>query len=262
MGIGDNLMATGLARGAAKRGKRIAFGDGQKLIWDQFSADIFRHNDNIATPRTENKPDVEWIPFYKGNRIYNRQGDGCWIWNLDFHATRGEIVFDGRERRDGKRYGHDFILIEPNVEVWKSVAPNKDWGFKRYQRVATKLKGAGHRVIQFNFGSGRPTLSGVEIARSHSFRDALAIMSHASLYIGPEGGLHHGAAAVGIPAVVLFGGFIPPSVTGYETHTNLTGGAEPCGRYTPCEHCKVAMAAIGEDEVLAAARHYLERPAA
>ncbi len=38
------------------------------------------------------------------------------------------------------------------VEVWKSVAPNKDWGFARYQHVANKLKSAGHRVMQFSFG--------------------------------------------------------------------------------------------------------------
>lgn len=262
MGLGDNLMGTGMARGAAKRGKRIAFGDGKKLIWDQHSADIFRHNANIAAPGTEKRADVEWIPFYKGNRIYNSAADGRWIWNLDFHATPGELVFDARERRDAKRYGQGFILIEPNVEGWKSVAPNKDWGFARYQRVATRLKSMGHRVVQFNYGAGRPVLNDVEIGRTHSFRDALAIASHASLFIGPEGGMHHGAAAVGVPAVVLFGGFIPPSVTGYGTHTNLTGGAEACGRFTPCDHCKEAMAAISEDEVLAGAKSYLERSAA
>lgn len=263
MGLGDNLMATGMARGAAKRGKRIAFGDGHKVRWDHHSAEIFRGNRNIAIPGTERRPDVEWIPFYKGNRIYNRQGpDDRWIWNLEFRPTPGEIIFSDRERREGRRHGQGFILIEPNVETWKTVAPNKDWGFERYQRVATQLKTAGHRLLQFNFGSKRPVLAGIDVAPTHSFRDALAILSHAKLYIGPEGGLHHGAAAVGIPAVVLFGGFIPPSVTGYPTHTNLTGGAEACGRYRPCEHCRAAMAAISEDEVMAAARLHLERHAA
>ncbi len=31
LGYGDNLMATGMARGAACRGKRIAFGNGRRL---------------------------------------------------------------------------------------------------------------------------------------------------------------------------------------------------------------------------------------
>jgi hypothetical protein len=75
-------------------------------------------------------------------------------------------------------------------------------------------------------------------------------MSRAALYIGGEGGLHHGAAAVGVGGVVLFGGFIPPEVTGYATHANLTGGAEACGSLDPCRHCAAAMQAIGVDEVL------------
>jgi hypothetical protein len=53
--------------------------------------------------------------------------------------------------------------------------------------------------------------------------------------------------------VVLFGGFIPPSVTGYGGHANLTGGAEACGSLDPCRHCQAAMGRIGVDEVHAAA---------
>jgi hypothetical protein len=55
---------------------------------------------------------------------------------------------------------------------------------------------------------------------------------------------------VGVEGVVLFGGFIPPEVTGYALHTNLTGGAEACGSLQPCAHCHEAMKAIGVDEVL------------
>jgi hypothetical protein len=62
--------------------------------------------------------------------------------------------------------------------------------------------------------------------------------------------MHHGAAAMGVPGVVLFGGFIPPQVTGYLMHANLTGGAEACGSLNPCPHCAAAMQAISVDEVL------------
>jgi hypothetical protein len=59
--------------------------------------------------------------------------------------------------------------------------------------------------------------------------------------------------------VVLFGGFIPPAVTGYNTHTNLTGGAVACGSFLPCDHCRAAMLNIGVDEAEAAALKYLEK---
>ena len=256
MGYGDQLIGTGLARGAKARGKRIACGDRQRIIWDQHSAEMFRGNPNIARPGSERDQDVEWVEFYKGHRIYNRQDrtKSRWEWNLDFRPTPGEVFFDSNERRNGRRFGRGFVLIEPLVETWKSVAPNKDWGRDRYQEVVDRLKADGHRVGQFRHDTKQSLLEGVEKFRTISFRDALAILSHAALYIGAEGGLHHGAAAVGVPGVVLFGGFIPPSVTGYEAHANLTGGAEACGSLSPCQHCRDAMAGISVDEVYEAAK--------
>lgn len=253
MGLGDQLMATGMARGAHARGRKVAFGDGTRIIWDQHSETIFRGNPNIARPGELKRPDLEWVRYYKGHRIYNEQKPGRWVWNYDFHAIPGEVVFDRRELAAGARHGEGFVVIEPEVPRWKAVAPNKDWGRANYQQVADALHQRGHRVVQFRSEKGAPPLAGVEQLQTISFRDALAILSHAALYIGPEGGLHHGAAAVDVPAVVIFGGFIPPSVTGYAHHANLTGGAEACGSLVTCKHCAAAMANISPDEVLAAA---------
>ncbi len=249
MGYGDSLLATGIARGATLRGKQIAFGDGKKITWDQHSQHVFMGNPNIALPGSEGAVNLEWVAHYKGNRLYNRQVAGRWEWNLDFHATPGEMFFTEQEKLHGRRNGRGFILIEPNVPRWKSVAANKDWGIERYQEVAMRLVARGHRLAQFAYGN-EPILRGATRLRTASFRDAVSIMSQAWLYLGPEGGLHHAAAAVGIGAVVLFGGFIPPSVTGYLSHANLTGGAEACGSLQKCEHCRAAMAKISVAEVI------------
>lgn len=259
MGLGDQLMATGMARGARSRRMRIAFGDGRRILWDKSSGEIFRGNPNIAPPGDERARDIKWVRYYKGHRIYNTQDIAAnrWIWNLDFHAQPGEMFFGEGEKRTGARFGGGFILIEPNVEGWKSCAPNKDWGRTKYQRLTDRLRDDGYRLAQFSYPRAGAPLEGVEVFPTTSFRDALAILSHAKLYIGPEGGLHHGAAAVGIPAVVLFGGFIPPSVTGYESHTNLTGGAEACGSLSACPHCRAAMRRVSVEEVYSAARDYV-----
>ncbi len=251
IGHGDQLMAAGMAKGANARGRRIAFGDKHRIIWDQHSADLFRGNPNVAKPGSERDADIEWVAYYKGHRIYNRQNGVRWDWNYDFKPIPGEVFFDTNEIRNAKRYGDGFVLIEPNLPAFKSCAPNKDWGLKKYQKVADALNADAVRVAQF-VRPDVPVLNGVERFKSLSFRDALGIMAHSKLYVGPEGGLHHGAAAVGKPAVVLFGGFIPPQVTGYDTHINLTGGAEACGSLKPCKHCRQAMAAITADEVLSA----------
>jgi glycosyl transferase family 9 (putative heptosyltransferase) len=246
MGIGDEIMATGMARGAAKRGKRIAFGDGRRIIWGPWCDEAFRFNPNIA--RTVDKH-VDWIAYYKGHRTYNRAGDRRWLWNYEFKATPGEFYFDGDEERFSVR--RDGVLIEPNVPWHKSVAPNKDWGISRYQLVADYLRySAGLRVFQFSHG--RLRLAGVEVIPVSTFRQAAAALAGVTLAIVPEGGLHHAAAAVGTRAVVIFGGFVPPQVTGYDSHVNLTGLAEyseACGSWQTCQHCRAALNRITVEEV-------------
>lgn len=257
MGIGDQLIATGLAKGAAARGKKIAFGNRLQLIWDHNSEQIFRGNPNIAFPGQERGQNVEWIQYFKGRRGYNKQGIGHWKWNFGWKCIPGEIFLNDAEIKAGARQGSGFIVIEPNVEGWKSSSPNKDWGRTKYQEVANRLIADGHKLIQFTYPKGGMPLRGVKPVSTERFRDAMAVMRNASLYIGPEGGLHHGAAAVGIPAVVLFGGFIPPSVTGYDTHTNVVGSDWFCGSFTTCKHCIDAMASISVDMVYKAARERL-----
>lgn len=258
MGLGDNLMATGMAKGAAKRGKRVAFGNGETILWDQHSEQIFQDNPNVARPGSEGTSDLEWIPFYKGNRIYNRQdyARDRWIWNYDFKAIPGEMFFTDKELAFAKSFGEGFVLIEPHVPAYKGCAENKTWPLMRYGNVVRSLKNRGHHVRQFSYVGG--ALAGVNQIQAPTFRHALAILARAALYIGPEGGLHHGAAAVGTPAVVIFGGFIPPQVTGYDNHVNLTGGAKACGSLTPCKHCSEAMDEIGSKDVYRAAKEILE----
>lgn len=261
MGLGDNLMASGLARGAAQRGKKIAFGDGRKIIWDKNSAPIFHNNPNVARPGTERGSNIEWSDFYAGHRIYNRRVGDRWEWNYKFRAVPGEMFFSRQEIAFAEQHNAGFILIEPNVPQFKSVAPNKAWPLTRYEELARRLQAAGYKVRQFHYASGA-RLDGVKGIAAPTFRHALSVLSRAALYVGPEGGLHHGAAAVGVAGVVLFGGFIPPQVTGYDTHINLTGGAEACGSLQRCPHCESAMAAITVEEVESACQSLLGAPSA
>lgn len=256
MGIGDQLIATGLAKGAAARGKRIAFGDGRRgcrTSWDKWSPEIFRGNPNIAVPGTEHLPDVEWINFRKGHRLYNSVGRQRWIWNPEFRPQPGEVFLDRIEMAWAAGVGSGFVLIEPNVEAWKKWAVNKRWPGDRYDEVARRLQSGGHEVVQFIHAGSSHILPGARLIATPSFRHALAALSRAALYIGSEGGMHHGAAAVGVPGVVIFGGWIPPGATGYSMHVNLTGGRGPCGMMAPCNHCRAAMDAITVDEVSNAA---------
>jgi hypothetical protein len=256
LGIGDQLIATGLAKDAwTKRGKKIAFGDRGRILWDKHSEEIFRNNPNIAYPGQAKY--IEWVEFYKGQRGYNRKGDGRWIWNMDWRCKPGEVFLTHGEVASGRRVGKGFIVIEPNVVAWKATAVNKDWGFDRYQELANKLIADGHEVVQFSHEGGGPILECVRRVKTSSFRDAIAILKNSALYVGAEGGMHHGAAAVGIKGVVLFGGWIPPSVTGYDMHTNIAGSDRFCGSFSRCDHCRDAMSAISIDTVYQATKERL-----
>lgn len=251
MGYGDELIATGLARGAASRGKRIAFGTGQRIIMTSQSAEIFRNNPNIARPGEEGLPNIEWIHHYQGHRNYATQVGNVW----HFRPTKmipGEVFFTPEEVAFGASFGNQIdVILEPRVKRHGAcVGTNKQWPIYRYQKLAQLLTENGVRVAQMVPPRVVPVLRDVRTIATPSFRQGLAVLSTAKLYIGPEGGLHHGAAAVGTKAIVLFGGFPSPTSTGYDNHINLTGGAEPCGRMSECSHCRAAMHRISVEEVL------------
>jgi hypothetical protein len=250
-------MATGLARGAAARGKRIAFGDGRRLIWGPWCEQAFRYNPNIAHGVGRGEL-VEWIAWHKGKRWYNQPGNGRWIWNYEFAPTPGEFYFDDAEKTFAVRRAG--VLIEPNVPWHKSVAVNKDWGIAKYQLLADRLRHGGLRVFQFSYGKLR--LAGVEQIQVDNFRQAAAALAGVDFAIVPEGGLHHAAAAVGTKAIVIFGGFIPPAVTGYPEHVNLTGDADACGSWRQCSHCRAALNRIEVEEVYGHAIKLCEQSAA
>lgn len=258
LGLGDELLGAGLARGARAKGQRIAFGDGWRIIWHGHAHEVFRFNPNVAAPGQERSRDLKWIEHYPGRRLYctMHPEKRRWIFNREFRATPGEVFLTDAERAESSHLGTYDVLIEPNV---KNQAPNKQWPVEFYQEVADHLLAQGYKVAQVMTGPNR--IKGAGLVKPFTFRHAVALLERSTLYIGPEGGLHHAMAAVRGKAVVIFGGFIHPRTTGYGSHVNLFHGDEPCGRVDPCDHCKLAMGQITPDQVVAAANSLLS-PAA
>lgn len=253
MGYGDNIMATGLAKGAAARGKRIAFGEAKtkKLLWDHHSELIFRNNPNIAEPGTEFGSDVQWIEYYRGKRDYNIQVGKRWRWNYSWQPIPGEFYFDEQELFIARQRftTQKAIIIEPNILHWKISARNKDWGWHKWNQLGKHLIREGFPVCQFKY-EGAKQLDWVPQIETRDIRQAAAMLQRAALLVTPEGGMHHAAAAVGTKAIVIFGGFIPPQVTGYDSHINLVGSDIFCGSLEPCQHCRRALDAITVNQVL------------
>lgn len=175
-------------------------------------------------------------PYISGKNVER------WTWK-PFRPTPAHIEFTPTELEFGRQHGGR-VIIEPNI---KSIGHNnKEWFWDRWQQLANRYPG---KFLQIGWGDVR-RLSGVEFVPTHNVRLACAVLKFSRAYVGPEGGLHHAAAAVGIPAVVLYGQFISPMVTGYESHVTLFNGPGlGCGLRINCPRCREGMHNISVDEV-------------
>jgi len=283
MGYGDKLMAIGDAwalHQADPQKRRVAIGNGHTI--DPTDIDLcWGLDDFLVPPEVDlSTEDCLWVHSTPGNRPYldyaamrekaRRMGYtlqktskvvqkiGHYIFVPDYRATPAPIKLKPAEEKIAEEYGRKpFVLIEPYIK--RAAPPSKQWPVGRFHSVARHLQ-RDLSVYQIS-APDRPPLPGVSQIRPDSFRSALAYMKAAKLYIGPEGGLHHAAAAMGTPAVVLFGGFISPKVTGYDMHVNLTGdsGGYACGtRFRVCPHCDRAMSSITPEDVVYQARKLLQ----
>jgi hypothetical protein len=66
------------------------------------------------------------------------------------------------------------------------------------------------------------------------------------VFIGQVGFLMHAAASVGLPSVIVYGGFEAPWQSGYEANSNLYSAVEcaPCWLETKCPYGKKCMTMI------------------
>lgn len=250
MGFGDEIMGSGMARELfAVNPVKVAFGDGRNIIWCPNSEVIYKNNPKIARPG-ELGGFHQWCSHYRGSRSYGHFTSGRLVYNTKFRATRGEFFFTDEELEFASRQPSGCVIIEPRV---KNQAVNKQWRIDRFWTVASELLRQGHEVALFAYSTtNTPSYPDVHIIHTPTIRHAAAVMAKSRLFVGPEGGLHHAAAAVSLPAVVIFGGFIHPRTTGYEDHVNLFTGGEPCGSVGQCAHCRKALDDISVDDVLTA----------
>ena len=192
--------------------------------------------------------EAEFAAVFPGRPFTTKVCDPRLPWRYTaWRASPGELPSVPR-----REPGH-YVVIEPHLKAGAS--PNKDWGWDRWQALVTLRRDLDW--VQLGAGAAR-VLEGVRPIETADFRAACASLAGARAAVLPEGGLHHAAAALDVPAVVIFGAMTSPANTGYPAQVNLfepAGGESPCGQRVPCDHCARAMAAIDP----AAVADHLER---
>lgn len=224
-------------------------------------AKLIQHRNPLPVVITDLRGRPRWHPIWENNPRIQRELRGRyqtlvngpnarpyvaaknekrWTWK-PFNIQPGEIYLTEAEKTFGARYAGR-ILVEPNTKGTNE--GNKDWGWDRWQEFAKRVP----NLLQVG-PAGTRRLDGVEFVETPDFRLAAAVLAVSQAYCGTEGAMHHAAAALGVRAVVIFGGFISPAVTGYSMHRNLFTGGTACGSRVQCLHCRQAMAKISVDMV-------------
>lgn len=256
MGWGDELMVTGHARELQARDPRKV-----KVDYERNR----EHESWANNPRIAGKNEQGDFQHYRarvdGMRPYMQAKSAERYHWKPYGPPVGELYFDEKERRFARTFSGR-VVVEPNIKPGAS--PNKDWGWDRWVELVRLMHRAGIQPAQLGSAS-QPRLPGTEFIHTNSMRYAAALLSTARGAVLPEGGLHHVAAAVKCPAVVIFGGFIAPAVTGYAGQVSMFD-PDPehplgCGWRKPCAHCATAMQAITPQRVFDAFRRLLDASA-
>lgn len=177
----------------------------------------------------------------------------CWYWrelhphrgifNFEFKPLRGRLIYDQTPGRIADV--EDAVIIEPHVKRTFS-ADNKDWGFNRWQQLVDAVPLRFVQCLHHNLSA----LDNVDVIETVSFDHAVSVLAAARGIVCGAGGLHHAAAALGKPAVVIWGAYAPPEVLGYDSHVNI---AEPdpdsLGWRVNFPGCRAAMQRIAVERV-------------
>jgi len=136
---------------------------------------------------------------------------------------------------------------------------NKEWYPERFAAVAAALR-PDFRLVQLGAGSDPALAADLDLRGKISPRAAAATLASCRAFIGQVGYLMHAAAAVGTPAVIVYGGFEAPWQSGYPWNENLYSAETPCAPCWlagPCPHGRICMAGIGAESVLDALRRLM-----
>lgn len=217
---------------------------GSKVAWSE----VWENNPRIARPDEQG----DFHIIYGRDKVTNMRGYHTgktaerWTYNLDFRPQVGEIYLTDEEKAFGAKYSGR-IILEPHIKPGAS--PNKRWPWVNWNKLVW-LAGPNYRFAQMG-SADTSELAGVEFIPTPSFRMAAAVIAGARAVVLPEGGLHHVAAALNVPGVVIFGNFTPVELTGYACHVNLGASlSQSCGNRMPCPCCAKAMASIKPEIVL------------
>jgi len=134
----------------------------------------------------------------------------CRMFNLPLLDDRTpKIHLNGDDIPEGLPVG-DFIVLAP----WSSAktfdyyeaSGNKNWSLDRWTRVVEWAHENGFKIVQLRGSTDEPLVDHIDLdVCGRPLREAFAFISKARMVVAVDTMIHHAAAALGIPSVVLWG---------------------------------------------------------
>ena len=276
MGLGGYLTWTAVARELHEVSGKKVFPfelDGQLI--KPIKSEIFRGNPYIqqefdntpSIPMQLNNPATNYCKQDTPQRAVHRYDRHiieqiCEFYGIQSPKLKCEMYFSHEERAKTESILQgleNFIAIEPQSNDEYTV--NKKYPLSKWQNIADRLKSDGHQVVQIGRKTETQLLDGViNLTGLTSFREAALLIEKSKLFVSSEGGLMHAANAVGTRSVIVYTGFIHPTMTCYPENKNIWIGKNhgPCGMKTICHHCKSEAENHDENEVVESVRSMLQ----
>ena len=136
-----------------------------------------------------------------------------------------------------------FVVVHPFSGFF--AARSKQWDFRHWKRFLELIP---PEIETVRFGGVDDPATPTERVNHREMvgldlRVVAALLQMADAFVGQESGLAHLATALGVPSVVLFTGFVPPDVFGYEQNVNLAPDLPyaPCWQKDGCPPCKAEI---------------------
>jgi len=192
-------------------------------------------------------------------RMTNRPGARPYISSMSehgihfrksFRVRKGHVMPSILARRPRAQY----VLIEPHNK--KAFAgENRQWPLENYRELNILLQANGINTLQVapDLNLKLDDTIGFEI--TNTYLEAAFYIREALCTVSAEGGIHHAAAALDVPSVVLWSHYTCPEILGYTNtgeskHVNLRHASGwGCGSFAECQECKESLERISVQEV-------------
>jgi ADP-heptose:LPS heptosyltransferase len=249
--LGDVLMCTPALRELKRRNPSCHvtfYTDFQDLVAGLPFIDLVR-------PFAESPDSTIWLSYEKSvpprRHIARIMGDHLGVAVRDVRPfCTVDAAESDRFRQRWKDLPRPRVVVIRRASVW---TPNKDWPDEFWDELIDQLATWG-TVIEVGAAASRQSRSGgsyVDITGQTTLTQLIAAIAASDLHVGPITGTVHIAAAVGIPSVVIYGGYEHPKCSAYSGNVNLYSPVPcaPCWLRDNCPYSKKCLHMITPADV-------------